>query len=285
MPAQILDGAALARTLRAEIAQNARDLTTRGHKPGLAVILVGTDPASQVYVRNKVRACQDAGIESWFEQLPQNTTEKEVLAHIARFNADDAVDGILIQLPLPKHLDTHRILEAVAKDKDVDGLQMHSAGALVTGQPAFRPCTPLGIMRMLDHTKVPVAGRHAVVLGRSASVGKPVGLLLLESDATVTYCHSKTERLAEFTRSADILISAVGRSGLVRADMVKPGAVVIDVGINRTPDGKLCGDVEFETVREVAGWISPVPGGVGPMTITMLLENTVQSAQHRIKPT
>jgi methylenetetrahydrofolate dehydrogenase (NADP+)/methenyltetrahydrofolate cyclohydrolase len=207
-----------------------------------------------------------------------------VLGCIARFNANDAVDGILIQLPLPGHLDTHRILEAVAKDKDVDGLQMHSAGALVTGQPAFRPCTPLGIMRMLEYTKVPIAGHHAVVLGRSASVGKPVGLLLLESNATVTYCHSKTEGLADFTRSADILVAAVGRSGLVRADMVKPGAVVIDVGINRNADGKLCGDVEFETVREVAGWISPVPGGVGPMTITMLLENTVKSAHHRLSP-
>jgi methylenetetrahydrofolate dehydrogenase (NADP+) / methenyltetrahydrofolate cyclohydrolase len=285
MSAQTLDGAALARTMRDQIARTARALAEKGHKPGLAVILVGADPASQVYVRNKVRACAEAGIESWLDTLPEDTTEREVLASIARFNSNNAVDGILIQLPLPRHLDAHRILEAVAQEKDVDGLQMKSAGALLTGQPGFRPCTPLGIMRMLDHTEVTLAGRHAVVIGRSASVGKPVGLLLLERDATVTYCHSKTEGLADFTRAGDILIAAVGRSGLVRADMVKPGAIVIDVGINRKPDGKLCGDVEFETVREVAGWISPVPGGVGPMTITMLLENTVKSAHHRMKLT
>jgi methylenetetrahydrofolate dehydrogenase (NADP+)/methenyltetrahydrofolate cyclohydrolase len=281
MPAQILDGAALARTLREAIAQKARLLTERGTKPGLAVILVGADPASEVYVRNKVLACAKAGIESWLERLPDTTSDAEVLSHIARFNADDAVDGILIQLPLPGHLNTNRILEAVAPNKDVDGLQMQSAGALITGQPAFRPCTPLGIMRMIDHTQVPIAGCNAVVIGRSASVGKPVGLLLLERDATVTFCHSKTVGLADLTGRADILIAAVGRAGLVRADMVKPGAIVIDVGINRRPDGKLCGDVEFETVKDVAGWISPVPGGVGPMTITMLLENTLQSAQHR----
>jgi methylenetetrahydrofolate dehydrogenase (NADP+)/methenyltetrahydrofolate cyclohydrolase len=284
MPAKILDGAALARTLRQGIAATARQLADAGVRPGLAVILIGSDPASQVYVRNKVRACAEAHIESWLCELAEDTSEEVVLAHIGQFNANPAVDGILVQLPLPPHLDAMRILEAVDASKDVDGLKVHSAGAVVTGTAGFRPCTPLGIMSMLKATGEALAGRHAIVVGRSVSVGKPIGLLLLEHDATVTFCHSKTPDLAAETRRADILIAAVGRANLITADMVKPGAIVIDVGINRKGDGKLCGDVEFEAVRQVAGWISPVPGGVGPMTITMLLQNTVHSAQMRLAP-
>jgi len=233
-------------------------------------------------VRNKVKACHDAGIFSWLEEIPADASLDRVLAAVKRFNDDHAVDGILVQLPLPAHIDAQRVIEAIAPSKDVDGLQIHSAGALMTGQQGFLPCTPFGIMKMLEHTGTKLAGTEAVVLGRSVSVGKPMGMLLLAADATVTFCHSKTRHLAEVTSRADILIAAVGRAKVVTADMVKPGAVVIDVGINRATDGKLVGDVDFDAVRDKASWLSPVPGGVGPMTITMLLDNTLRSAERSL---
>ncbi len=251
--------------------------------PGLAVILVGDDPASRVYVRNKVKACADAGIKSWLNEIKADASLDTVLGAVELFNQDPAVDGILVQLPLPHGLDVNRVIEAIAPQKDVDGLQIHSAGALMTGQDGFWPCTPFGIMTMLEHAGAQLAGANAVVMGRSVSVGKPMGLMLLNADATVTYCHSKTRQLAEITSRADILIAAVGRPHVVTADMVKEGAIVIDVGINRGSDGKLTGDVDFAAVREKASWISPVPGGVGPMTITMLLENTLRSAERTMK--
>ncbi len=244
-------------------------------------MLVGDDPASAVYVRNKVQACHDVGIRSFDDRLPADTSEATLLARIAELNADPAVHGILVQLPLPKHLDAQKILESIAFDKDVDGLHAMNAGLTLMGVPHFRSCTPYGVMKMLESTGVALEGAHAVVLGRSNMVGKPMAMLLLAANATVTIAHSKTRDLAAVTRSADILVAAVGRRNLVTADMVKPGAVVIDVGTNRTPEGKLAGDVDFNAVREVAGWISPVPGGVGPMTITMLLVNTVEAAERR----
>ncbi|MDM7456515.1 MAG: bifunctional methylenetetrahydrofolate dehydrogenase/methenyltetrahydrofolate cyclohydrolase FolD, partial [Tepidimonas sp.] len=251
-----------------------------GQPPGLAVILVGDDPASQVYVRNKVKACGEAGLHSVLETYPANLTEPELLARIAALNTDPAIHGILVQLPLPAHLNAQRVIEAIAPEKDVDGFHIANAGALLVGQPAFRPCTPYGCMKMLEHIgRTDLRGQHAVVVGRSNIVGKPMALLLLQAGATVTICHSGTADLAHHTRQADILVAAVGKPRMIGADMVKPGAVVLDVGINRLPDGKLCGDVDFDAVREVAGWITPVPGGVGPMTIAMLLLNTVEAAE------
>ena len=286
MVAKILDGAALAASLRQQIGARARKLTEQhGRMPGLAVILVGDDPASRVYVRNKVKACHEAGIASWLEEISADAEIDTVLAAVRRFNEDRTVDGILVQLPLPRQIDAQRVIEAISPGKDVDGLQIHSAGALLTGQQGFLPCTPFGIMKMLEHTGVELAGAEAVVLGRSVSVGKPMGMLLLAADATVTFCHSKTRHLAEVTSRADILIAAVGRAKVVTADMVKPGAIVIDVGINRAADGKLQGDVDFEAVRHKASWLSPVPGGVGPMTITMLLDNTLRSAERSLTGT
>lgn len=284
MTAQLIDGAAIAKRLRGETAQAAAKLlASRGVRPGLAVILVGDDPASAVYVRNKVRACEEAGLHSVLERYDATLTQPELLARIAALNADAAIHGILVQMPLPKHLDPTAVIEAIAPAKDVDGFSLASAGELMTGLPGLRPATPLGCMKLIESTGVPIRGKHAVVVGRSNTVGKPMALLLLQAHATVTVCHSATPDLASHTRQADIVVAAVGRRATLSADMVKPGAIVIDVGINRRDDGKLCGDVEFDAVRDVAGWITPVPGGVGPMTIAMLLMNTLQAAQAQMK--
>ena len=279
MTAQIIDGAVLAKRLRGEAAERAALLARRGVKPGLAVILVGDDPASAVYVRNKVRACKEAGFHSVLERCDAALTQDALLERIAALNLDVTVHGVLVQMPLPRHLDPQRVIEAIAPAKDVDGFSVTSAGELMTGLPGLRPATPAGCMALIESTGVALRGKHAVVIGRSNTVGKPMALLLLQAHATVTVCHSATPDLAVHTRQADVLVAAVGRRGTVRADMVKPGAIVVDVGINRRDDGKLCGDVEFDTVREVAGWITPVPGGVGPMTIAMLLMNTLQAAE------
>ncbi len=279
MTAQLIDGNALSRQLRSEIAQRAAALTARGHQPGLAVILVGEDPASAVYVRNKVKACEDSGVRSIFEKYDADLSEAALLARIAALNADASVHGILVQMPLPKHIDPHKVIEAIATAKDVDGYSVLSAGELMAGLDGFRPCTPYGSMKLIESTGQSIKGKHAVVIGRSNTVGKPMALLLLQANATVTVTHSGTPDLGYHTRQADIVVAAVGRANTLTADMVKPGAIVIDVGINRKADGKLCGDVDFEGVKEVAGWITPVPGGVGPMTITMLLVNTIEAAE------
>ena len=278
MPAKILDGKALAASIRLDLKQRVDALVRRGVKPGLAVILAGDDPASKVYVRNKTRACEEVGVRSQQIDYPASVTQEELIARIRKLNADPAVHGILVQLPLPKHIDAACVLETVAPHKDADGFHEANLGALLAGKPRIVPCTPLGCMRLIEHAGVALAGKHAVVLGRSNIVGKPVAHLLLQKDATVTICHSKTKNLAEVCRQGDVLVAAVGRPKLVTAEMVKPGACVIDVGINRLPDGKLAGDVDFDTVKGVAGAITPVPGGVGPMTIAMLLENCVKSA-------
>jgi methylenetetrahydrofolate dehydrogenase (NADP+)/methenyltetrahydrofolate cyclohydrolase len=256
-----------------------RRLADRGLTTGLAVVLVGDDPASAVYVRNKVKDCQEVGIVSTLDRLPADTTEAALLARIGQLNADPNVHGILVQLPLPRHIDSHRVIEAISPHKDADGFHVSNVGMLVTGQPLFRPCTPYGVMKMLEHAGAHLDGAEAVVIGRSNIVGKPQALMLLAEGATVTVCHSRTRDLAAHTRRADIVVAAVGRIGLVTADMVKPGAIVIDVGMNRGADGKLCGDVDFDAVREVAGAITPVPGGVGPMTRAMLLVNTIEAAE------
>lgn len=279
MSAQLIDGVALSQKLRAEIASRAAALTAQGKQPGLAVILVGDDPASHVYVRNKVKACEDAGIRSVKEQYPADMTEAALLERIATLNADPSIHGILVQMPLPKHIDPHKVIEAIATSKDVDGYSVLSAGELMTGLEGFRPCTPYGCMKLIESTGVSLKGKHAVVIGRSNTVGKPMGLLLLQANATVTICHSGTADLGYHTRQADIVVAATGRRNTLTADMVKPGAIVIDVGINRDENGKLCGDVDFAGIQEVASHITPVPGGVGPMTITMLLMNTIESAE------
>jgi methylenetetrahydrofolate dehydrogenase (NADP+)/methenyltetrahydrofolate cyclohydrolase len=279
MTARLIDGKVLAASLRSDLVPRIARVAAAGQQPGLAVVLVGDDPASAIYVRNKIQACEDIGIRSFAHRLPANTAQAELIALIEQLNADAAVHGILVQLPLPRQIDSRRVLEAIAFDKDVDGLHATNAGLTLMGTPHFRSCTPYGVMKMLEHIRAPIEGAHAVVLGRSNMVGKPMAMLLLAANATVTIAHSKTRDLAAVARQADILVAAVGRRNLVMADMVKPGAVVIDVGTNRTPEGKLVGDVDFAAVREVAGWISPVPGGVGPMTITMLLVNTVEAAE------
>ena len=279
MTAQLIDGNLLSRQLRSEVAQRATALTARGHQPGLAVILVGEDPASAVYVRNKVKACEDSGVRSIFEKYDADLSEAALLARIEALNADPTVHGILVQMPLPKHIDPHKVIEAIATAKDVDGYSVLSAGELMAGLEGFRPCTPYGSMKLIESTGQSIKGKHAVVIGRSNTVGKPMALLLLQANATVTVTHSGTPDLAYHTRQADIVVAAVGRANTLTADMVKPGAIVIDVGINRKADGKLCGDVDFDGVKEVAGWITPVPGGVGPMTITMLLVNTLEAAE------
>jgi len=279
MTAQLIDGLALSKKLRAEVAQRAAALTARGTKPGLAVILVGEDPASAVYVRNKVKACEEAGIHSVLEKHPATLTEAELLARLAALNADPAIHGILVQMPLPRHIDPHKVIETISTAKDVDGYSVQSAGDLMAGLPGFRPCTPYGCMKLIESTGVPIKGKHAVVIGRSNTVGKPMALLLLQANATVTVTHSATPDLGVHTRQADIVVAAVGRRDTLRGDMVKPGAIVIDVGINRNDEGKLCGDVDFASVAPVAGHITPVPGGVGPMTITMLLMNTIESTE------
>ena len=282
MTARTIDGKALAARIHAGIARRVKSLQDRGVTPGLAVVLVGDDPASAIYVRNKVRACEAAGIRSFFIPLPANTSRATLLARVAELNADPAVHGILVQLPLPRHLDAREIVDAIAFDKDVDGLNATNAGLTLIGRPHFRSCTPYGVMMMLESIPYPVQGCDAVLIGRSNMVGKPMAMLLLAANATVTMCHSATRDLAAVTRQADVLVAAAGRRNLVTADMIKPGAVVIDVGTNRTPEGKLCGDVDFAEVREIAGWISPVPGGVGPMTVAMLLVNTVEAAERSI---
>ncbi len=283
MTARIIDGNALSARVRGEIAERAAALTARGVQPCLAVMLVGADPASAVYVRNKVAACEKAGIRSLRFDYPENATQEEVMAKLAELNADPAVHGILVQLPLPKHLDEAAVLEAIDLKKDVDGFHAENVGRLSQNREAFIPCTPHGVMKMLETGDAPVQGAEAVVIGRSNIVGKPMAMLLTNAGATVTVCHSKTRDLAFHTRRADILVAAIGKPRFLTGDMIKPGAIVIDVGINRLQDGpdagKLCGDVDFESAREVAGAITPVPGGVGPMTITMLLENTVISAE------
>jgi methylenetetrahydrofolate dehydrogenase (NADP+)/methenyltetrahydrofolate cyclohydrolase len=258
-------------------------LAAQGTRPGLAVILVGDDPASAVYVRNKVKACHDHGIHSVLERYDASFSEAQLLTRIAALNADPAIHGILVQMPLPRHIQAQRVIEAIATAKDVDGFSVHSAGCLMAGLPGLKPATPYGCMKLIESTGQALKGKHAVVIGRSNTVGKPMALLLLQANATVTICHSGTPDLALHTRQADVLVAAVGRRDTVTASMVKPGAVVIDVGINRNEEGKLCGDVDFAGVREVAGWISPVPGGVGPMTITMLLVNTVEAARQQLE--
>jgi methylenetetrahydrofolate dehydrogenase (NADP+)/methenyltetrahydrofolate cyclohydrolase len=279
MTAQLIDGTALATRMRADVARQAAELSARGHRPGLAVILVGDDPASQVYVRGKVKACHDAGLHSVFEKYDASLSQAELLARVAALTADPAIHGILVQLPLPPHIDPHRVIESIATSKDVDGYSVLSAGELMSGLPGFRPCTPYGCMKLIESTGVDLRGKHAVVIGRSNTVGKPMALLLLQANASVTICHSATPDIGHHTRQADVVVAAVGRRNLLRADMVKPGAIVIDVGMNRNDAGKLCGDVDFAGVSQVAGAITPVPGGVGPMTITMLLVNTIESAQ------
>jgi methylenetetrahydrofolate dehydrogenase (NADP+)/methenyltetrahydrofolate cyclohydrolase len=279
MTAHLIDGNALSKRLRGDIATRTAELTARGCRPGLAVILVGDDPASAVYVRNKVAACEATGIRSIMDRYGADLSEASLLERIAELNADPSVHGILVQMPLPRHIDSHRVIEAIDPAKDVDGYSTLSAGQTLTGLPGLRPCTPFGCMKLIESTGQALRGKHAVVIGRSNTVGKPMALLLLQAHATVTVCHSATPDIGHHTRQADIVVAAVGRASTVTADMVKPGAIVIDVGINRGPDGKLCGDVDFEAVREVAGWITPVPGGVGPITITMLLANTLMAAE------
>lgn len=283
MTARIIDGVALSAKTRQALAPRVQALKEQGITPGLAVILVGEDPASAVYVRNKVAACEKIGMHSWLDQQPADLTEKALLERVQQLNVDPAVHGILVQLPLPKHIDAHRVIETIAAHKDVDGFHISNAGLLMTGQPLFIPCTPYGVMKMLESEGVNIRGAVACVVGASNIVGKPMAMLLLAQGATVTVCNSKTRDLAAHTRMADILVVATGRPAMIKADMVKPGAVVIDVGINRMPDGKLCGDVDFEEVKKIASSITPVPGGVGPMTIAMLLVNTVEAAERSIK--
>ena len=282
MSADILDGAALAKSIRAEVAQRVARCAAAGRAPGLAVLLVGDDPGSAIYVRHKVKDCEEAGMRSLLERLPADTTQAALLARIRALNDDDSVDGILVQLPLPAQIDPAAVIEAISPAKDVDGFHVASAGALLTGQKGFLPCTPYGVMRLLEHAGARLRGAEAVVVGRSNIVGKPQALLLLQADATVTICHSRTRDLAAHTRRADVLVAAVGRARMIRGEMIKPGAIVIDVGMNRDEHGKLCGDVDFESARQVASWITPVPGGVGPMTRAMLLVNTIEAAERRL---
>jgi methylenetetrahydrofolate dehydrogenase (NADP+)/methenyltetrahydrofolate cyclohydrolase len=282
MSATLIDGKALSERLRGDIAGRAAALAAAGRRPGLAVILVGDDAASAVYVRNKVKACADCGFHSVLEQYPASLTQAELLARVAALNADPLIHGILVQMPLPPHLDAQQVIESIAPAKDVDGFSVHSAGRLLTGLPGLRPATPWGCMKLIESTGVPLRGRHAVVVGRSNTVGKPMAMLLLQANATVTVCHSGTPDLGVHTRDADVVVVATGRRHTLTAGMVRPGAVIIDVGINRDEAGKLCGDVDFAPVREALGprgFITPVPGGVGPMTITMLLANTLQAAE------
>ncbi len=279
MTAQIIDGKTIAQQVRAEWKVRADALKARGITPGMAVIIVGNDPASKVYVANKVKACAELGLYSIHRELPADVSEAQLLAEVEALNNDPKIHGILVQLPLPKHLDSHTVIEAINPNKDVDGFHQMNVGALVTGETPFPSCTPYGVMVLLEKSGISIEGKHAVVVGRSNIVGKPMALLLLHKNATVTICTSKTVDLAKHTRDADILVAAVGRANFITGDMVKPGAAVIDVGINRNAEGKLVGDVDFNSVKEVAGHLTPVPGGVGPMTITMLVANTVRAAE------
>jgi methylenetetrahydrofolate dehydrogenase (NADP+)/methenyltetrahydrofolate cyclohydrolase len=283
MPAQLIDGNALAKKIRAEVAQRAAALTAQGHRPGLAVILVGDDPASQVYVKHKVADCETSGVRSVLEKYDAGLAEAELLARIAALNADPTIHGILVQMPLPRHIDPFKVIEAISPLKDVDGFHVQSAGALMVGRPGFKACTPYGCMKLIETTGVELRGKNAVVIGRSNTVGKPMAMLLLQANATVTICHSGTRDLADHTRHADIVVAAVGKRDTLRAEMVKPGAIVIDVGMNRNDAGKLCGDVDFAGVSQVAGWITPVPGGVGPMTRAMLLVNTIEATERNVR--
>jgi len=277
--ATLIDGNALSRQLRSEVASRTAVLKQKGITPGLAVVLVGENPASQVYVRNKVKACQESGLHSVLEQHPASMTEAALLALVDTLNNDPSIHGILVQLPLPAHIDAQKVIESISPTKDVDGFHVNSAGALMVGQPGFWPCTPYGCMKMLESIGFELKGKHAVVIGRSNIVGKPMALMLLQKNATVTICHSGTKDLKAMTLQADVIVAAVGKVNVLTADMVKPGAVVIDVGMNRNAEGKLCGDVDFAGVSQVASHITPVPGGVGPMTITMLLVNTLEAAE------
>ena len=279
MTAQRIDGNALSQKLRADVTLRTSALKARGITPGLAVIVVGENPASQVYVRNKVKACHDSGLHSILEKHAATLTEAALLDRIEALNHDASIHGILVQLPLPEHIDAQKVIEAISPAKDVDGFHMASAGALMTGMPGFWPCTPYGCMKMLESIGYNLQGKHAVVIGRSNIVGKPMALMLLQKNATVTICHSATQNLKTITLQADVIVAAVGKRNILTADMVKPGAVVLDVGMNRNEEGKLCGDVDFAGVEQVAGYITPVPGGVGPMTITMLLVNTLEAAE------
>ena len=282
MSATIIDGKALAAALRASLRPRASALAARGARPGLAAVVAGEDAASRVYVRNKTRACEETGVHSELHEFPASATEAALIARIEALNADPRVHGVLVQLPLPPGVDADRVLAAVAPEKDVDGFHADNLGRLVRGAPRFVPCTPAGVLRMIEHAGVPLEGRHAVVVGRSNIVGKPLALLLLQRNATVTICHSKTADLGEVTRRADVLVAAAGRPRLIGAEMVRPGACVVDVGIHRGADGRLVGDVEFEAVRERAGWVTPVPGGVGPMTVAMLVANTIRATEMSI---
>lgn len=282
MSATVIDGVAVSRAIRAEWKQRVALLKEKGIVPGLAVILVGDDPASQVYVRNKVKACGEVGLHSELHRFPASVSEQEVLEKIEALNRDPAIHGILVQLPLPAHIDNNKVLEAISAEKDADGFHLYNLGGLVTGGTVFPPCTPYGVMALLDYYNIPIEGQNAVVIGRSNIVGKPMALMLLARSATVSICTSRTRDLKQYTSIADILVVATGKPRMVSGDMIKPGAVVIDVGINRLPDGKLVGDVDFESAKEVASFITPVPGGVGPMTITMLLHNTLVSAERSV---
>ena len=279
---QIIDGKALAASIRADLAKRTTVLTEKGHRPGLAVVIVGDDLASQVYVRNKIRACADTGIESIEYRLAKDTREEELLKLIGELNNDKRVDGILVQLPLPEQIAPEKVIAAIAPEKDVDGFHVMNAGKLLTGTGGFMPCTPYGVMKMIESVGYDLTGKEAVVVGRSNIVGKPQALMLLAKNATVTVAHSRTADLADVTRRADVLIAAVGRAKMITGDMVKPGALVIDVGMNRDENGKLCGDVDTASVMGIAGWVSPVPGGVGPMTIAMLMTNTVEAVERRM---
>lgn len=285
MSAQIINGNALSTKIRAQIKARTQTLIQQGYQPGLAVVLVGDNPASQVYVRNKVKACEEQGIYSLLEHHPEHLSEAALLERIAQLNANPCIHGILVQLPLPPHINSHKVIEAIAPEKDVDGFHIANAGALMTGTPAFKPCTPYGCMKILEDIQAPLRGAHAVIVGASNIVGKPMAMLLLQAGATVTICNSKTRDLTHHTKQADILVIAVGRPNLITGHMIKPGAIVLDVGINRIVGsdntGKLCGDVDFQSASQIAGWITPVPGGVGPMTITMLLANTVEAAERQ----
>ena len=279
MTARLIDGNALAKTIRAEVAESAAALAARGPRPGLAVILVGDDPASQVYVKHKVADCESSGVRSVLDRCDASLSEAALLARIQALNADPTIHGILVQMPLPPHIDPHRVIETISPLKDVDGFHVQSAGALMVGQSGFKACTPYGCMKLIETTGIALRGKNAVVIGRSNTVGKPMALLLLQANATVTVCHSGTADIGLHTRHADVVVAAVGKRNVLTAAMVKPGAVVIDVGMNRNDDGKLCGDVDFAGVSQVAGWITPVPGGVGPMTRAMLLVNTIEAAE------
>ncbi|MBC7603140.1 MAG: bifunctional methylenetetrahydrofolate dehydrogenase/methenyltetrahydrofolate cyclohydrolase [Ramlibacter sp.] len=282
MPAQIIDGNALAAKIRVEVSGRTAALKARGVQPALAIILVGEDPASQVYTKHKVNDSTETGLAATLERYPADMTEAALLKRIGELNADAAVHGILVQLPLPKHMDSQKVIVTISPTKDVDGFHIASAGALMVGRPGFWPCTPYGCMKMLESIGYDLRGKNAVVIGRSNIVGKPMAMMLPAKDATVTVCHSRTQDHKSFTLNADVVVAAVGKRNVLTADMVKPGAVVIDVGMNRNEDGKLCGDVDFAGVKDVAGWITPVPGGVGPMTRAMLLVNTLEAAERTL---